>query len=499
MSIQANPADPITNGDTSCSVIYHVMDAEGSLWRSAPTILVNGLRGDGIETASINASGEWLRIPTLRHLLPGTVAEIEIYIQRDNADRQLYRVLGNDPTVDYVDFLIQSNVDGTTEAVMRSVTSWLDSTGPGEDDYTIGDALPNDPPPQFSCLTIWRNRAIGCRGNTIYPSQEFAAGLGIQWSNGLKIQWTEGTGDIVAICPVDWNYCAIKKQDAIGIISGPGPDGVGHGNFIVQTLATKMGTTNPRSVVNGSDGCYFQDEATNRIAVITPQLNPAECLLGWFNTQNTDIVAAMQVEANRQVWFATGDGQMIVLDYKHKTAASPFGQVFTWTMPFRNTARGLAIVNGLPTAILSDGKLVTYLEAQAYDNDGTTTTPILQKFRTGALQPANLQGMFDVSRIQFLGEYLSQHGIKLTVYRQYEASAISTATATVTSAPEQFVHRPAGCMRVQSIELEVEELASLNTADPPVAILGKGLKFVGFALDIQPRGKLQGLDVGRII
>lgn len=494
MAIHADVESPIENGDTAVSVIYHIMDAEGSLWKSAPALVLNAVRLDGAPTGTLNASGMWLRIPTMRHLLEGTTAEIEIYIQRDGADLQLFRTIGNDPTVDYIDFCVQAPLDwdGSSALTMRTLEAVLAEAGPGELDYTTGDALANDPPPQCSAITVWRNRAFACRGNSVYPSQEFRAGFGIQWSYVTRFEWNDGTGDIVGMCPIDWNYLALFKQDAIGIVSGAGPDGNGRGNYIVQTLQTRMGCYDPASLVNGADGCYFQDFATKRVAALTPQLNPQECLLGWFNEENATVTSAMQVESRRQVWFSTDDKQIIVLDYKHKTQASPFGQVFTWDLASLGVSVvSMAIVSGLPTVLFSDGTTGIYYEAQPCDQNKTGTLfPILMKARTGALQPGNLQGMFDVSRLQFLGEYLSKHGLKLTTYPSYATSGTSVQT-TISAAPEQVVTRPPNCQRIQSLEVEFEETY--------IDTYGKGFEFVGFALEIQSRGKLQLLSTGRII
>jgi len=491
MSITADVAYPIENGDTAFAVVYHIMDAEGSLWRSAPMLAPVGLRGDGVQVGSLNASGEWLRIPTNRHLLEGTQAEIEIYVQRDGTDLQLYWTIANDPTVDFIDFCVSDPELVLT--LMVSVDDAMAAAGPGEILYTTGGGLANDPPPQCNALTIWRNRILACFDDTIYPSQEFADGWGVQWSNTLKFKWSEGTGEITGICPIDWNYCAIFKRDAIGIISGPGPDGVGHGNYIVQTLQTKMGCTNPKSIVNGPDGCYFQDTATGRVALVTPQLNPQECLLGWFNEEGAGVTAAMQVEAKRAVWFATTNKQIIVLDYKHRTQKSANGQVFIWDLAgFGQNVMGLAVVNSFPRLMFADGSFADYLEALPKDSvTAQTDSAILMTLETGELQPAGLQGMVDVSRIVFLGEYLSSHRLKMTPIPQFATSGTSL-TVTLSSAPSQFSMRPAGCQRIQALRLKIEELLPDPTA------YGKAFEFVGVGMEIQSRGRLQFQNSGRI-
>lgn len=481
-----NPISSLALGDLTVAVVYRLTDADGRLWRSAPTITKDALL---TTEENLNASGQWIRIPTLRHLLPGTTAQIEIYVGA--VDLELFRVMPNDPTVDYLDVCPQSFYMVNDTMIQMSVA--LADAGLGADPatveaiYTTGNALPNDPPPAMRWVSVWRNRAIGGNNVSLYPSQEFADGIGIQWNNTLRIEWLEGTGGTTGGAAIDWSYFAAFKQDAIGIISGPGPDGMGHGGYIIQTLATKDGCTNPKSIVNGGDGCYFQSAATKRLMCVTTDQRVVECAPGWFNTEQTLITAAMQFEANRQVWFATADGQIIVIDYKHKTEAYPFGQVYHWDLTgFDLYVSGMALVQGLPRLALSDGSQLYQEEAWIVDTlaDGTYV-PILQLVESGELQPFGLQGMGDICKIQILGEYLSAHGLTMTVYPQFADSGNDPVSINMVAAPEQVTHRPENCQRIQSLRLRIEEtsysapvaghiLVKLTTTGAPVKSLLSG-------------------------
>jgi hypothetical protein len=478
--------NPITNGDYSCAIVYRMSDRDGSLWQSTPAVFPLCIRGDGIESGSINASGQWIRIPTLRHLIEGTTAQIEIYL--GEIDLQLFRVIDNDPTIDYIDFCPQQLY--IENSIMPSLTSAIEQAGVGATLYTTGQSLPNDIPPALRCATVWRNRAIGAFGTRIYPSQEFAEGIGIQWASTLNLDWLEGTGDITAIVPIDWNYLAAFKEDAIGIISGPGPDGVGHNGYIVQTISTKHGVTNPKSVGGGPGGAYFQSGKTDQIMVITPQLAVEECTKGWFNSTGTQVTAFLFYDVLQQVWFPTANQHIIVLDYRHKTQSSPFGQTYDWDLTgFGQAIAGIAMIGGVPTVIFVDGKQAVYVDSSTSDTTSTpTTVSILQKIKTGEMQPFGLAGSGDISSIQMLGEYISAHVVKMTTYPDFATSGTSV-TKTMSAGPEQVGTRPPNCQRVQSLTAEIEELSST----------GKGFKFVGFAMEVQPRSRTKVLGSERMI
>ena len=459
--------DPITGADITAAVVYRIADADGRLWRSAPAILNAAFLSQEI---NLNANGQWIRIPTLRHLLPGTVAQIELYV--GTVDLQIFRVFANDPTVDYIEVCPQLFYLINDIMIQMAVALVFAGVAQAEMLYTTGSALPNDPPPACSTVSIWRNRAIACGGDSIWPSQEFATGIGIQWNSTLRTDWLEGTGDIVGAGPIDWNYFAILKKDAICIISGPGPDGMGHGAYIVQTLPTKDGCTNPQSIVNGGDGLYFQSAATGRLMCITPQLQVVECAPGWFNGVETVITCAMQVEPIRQVWFSTNDGQIIVIDYKHKTESCPFGEVYHWDLTatgieVMGMAMGNAVSDGVgPLVVFSDGSIGITDTTQPFDvivepgtqGDGTHY-PILQSWETGELQPFNLQGMGDICKAQLLGEYIAPHTLSLTVFPQFSTTGNDPVSKVMNAGPEQIGHRPPNCQRVQSIRLRIDEIA----------------------------------------
>jgi hypothetical protein len=485
---------PVTAGDTALAVVYRLTDSDGRIWRSSPYIVADSLDWEGSTDFRV-------RIPTLRHLMRGTVAEIELYIGQ--VDLQLFAVYPNDPTVFYKDVFpaeVAAVVTGTTFGTIKQAR---DVVGIGEALYTTGGALENAPPPIARCLYKWRNRVFAANENTIWPSQEFSTGLGIAWNEVTQIQWDDGTGDILAIAHIDWNYLAVLKRDRIGIISGPGPDGMGSGNYIVQSLSTAAGCTNVKSIVNGADGLYYQDAQTGRLMLLPPTLQVQEVAPGARDLFDAGavITCALHVESALQVWFyaaatSTTAGQLIVLDYKHRTQSSPYGEVYTWTMLAPVAA--MAILHGVPTLFFSDGSEAAQIIGQCYDlTENAVQSAILQSLITADINPIGLQRQFNLSRVQFLGEYQSQHSISLTVWPDFAVTSVA-GTQAMSAAPEQVMMRPAGCMRIQSARLGVSEVLA-TTGSPPAPVYGPGFKFVGFALEVQDCGKIATLSTGRFI
>ena len=492
---------PITDGDTTIAVVYRLMDPDGRIWRSSPYILADSLYWDtnSQSESPVNIDPR-VRIPMLRHLMAGTVAEVELYIGQ--VDLQLFKVYANDPTVNYVD-VFPAETGAPLGLAFGTIANAVATVGPGEDLYTTGGALEAMPPPIARCAYQWRNRVFIANGTDIYPSQEFAPGLGVRWNEVTRVSWTDGTGDILAIAHIDWNYLVLFKQDAIGIISGPGPDGMGSGNYIVQTLSTKAGCVNVKSSVNGADGVYYQDSQTGRLMLLNSGLQIQEAAPGAFDASSSPITCALHVEAQRQVWFfaAGSTNQLIVLDYKHRTQNSPCGSVYQWTLfggsPY--IVYGMAIVAGSPMLLFEDGLTAVQVAAQYQDTDFTAVGhSILQHYKSADHAPLGLQRQFNLCRVQLLGEYVSRHSMIITVTPDY-AGTPSVANMTLSAAPEQVSHRPANCMRIQAVSIDIQETLSYSTGTPPVADVGAGFKLVGFALEVQDYGKLANLSTGRLI
>jgi hypothetical protein len=433
---------------TANAACYRITDSDGTVWRSSPFLLASG-----------GGAGATLKVPTLRHTLPNTVVEIEVYA--GSGSPQLQGYLANDKTVDALTFTMPTPLR-TDETL-----------------YTTGGALSNAPMFPARALITWRNRLFSAQGNNVRYSQEFAAGLGPQFNEALATVFTEGSGDILAFGVVDWNYLAVFKRDAIAVLSGTGPDGRAQGNYVVQVLTTKMGVSNLGSITSGPAGCFFQDSQTGRICCVTPSLQVLEAAPGLDDYAATAVTGAMHVESRRQIWFF-GSNFINVIDYRHTTEAAPFGLCYRWNTTGTGT---VGCVDNTGPVIQSTSQLwrpgVTYAD---------NTVPFFMKLTTGDLFDAALQGEFAVSRVQFLGTWRASHDLKLTTYPDF--SSTGTAVLKVMNAgPEQVVTRPPNCGRVQSLRVTIEEQNST----------GRGFDFHGLAIEIQPRGRAKTLNVNQVI
>ena len=125
--ITPNYADEIDTGDMAVAVTYRITYASGETQESAPRVLANGMKADNLNGGATGAGGQWLIIPTLRHLMSGTTAQIVIYLEGASTLQRFY-VIENDPTVDYIEFS-PNGVYTDQGDTIKTITEAMESSG----------------------------------------------------------------------------------------------------------------------------------------------------------------------------------------------------------------------------------------------------------------------------------------------------------------------------------------------------------------------------------
>jgi hypothetical protein len=456
---------------TAIAIRYVITDPDGTLWRGAPTILVQGM-----------AAAAQVYYPTLRHLLPGTTAKVEIYLANTSSTTPyLQTTVANNPAVDQQLYTVPAAV---------SLGESLD---------TIGGALGQAWPMPAQAATVWRNRLVLAHQNHIHYSKEMEYGFGPLFNEALTAIWSEAAGmDIIALCAVNYDYLGAFCSGRIAVINGPGPDGAGRGNYTVMPISTMAGTVAPRSVVQGPDGCYFFDSTAQRLCLLTTSLQVKDI-------EGVSREAFTATESASGTWFEQqrsmvwlGDSKQLVLDYGNRTESCPLGRMYTWyLLGISSVPSAATIVNGGIVAIDNDGDIHR-------SNDPTSTYRadtvrgveyhILRRMRTAWLQPDDLQGEFAVSWVKLIFKWFEDCPINIRLYANYFEGppTLYSKSFTITSANQQVGFRPPGCGRVQSIAVEIYDTT-------PAAGVTRGAIFEGVAMEIQLRGRSKSLESGQVL
>jgi hypothetical protein len=420
--------------------------------------------------------------------LPGTQMMVEVYLGNNGTPKlqAVVPVVGNVNNV----MLIAS-----TPLVANMVN--------GETLYTTGNALSQTWPVSCQSMGTWNNRLFFAQKNRIWVSKELEPGFGPLFNEVQTSIWNEERNDITAIAPVDWNYLGIASADQVAVISGPGPDGVGNGNYVIKTLPSYTGVAAGGIALQGSQGMYYQNKGTGRIMCLHPSLQVMEAAGGAYDYASYSFSAAAWYESeNLMVFFAPASGAAIAIDYQHPQDVAPFGQVYLWTF-----AAGFVPA----TACRDDsGLLVVSSQGDVYrtttnqwvddNNSGTTTDTYQMKLTSAELQLGDLQGSFNLDKAQTLLTMRGVSGVSIGVYPGYASPTASDSRTSMASidlpAPinsgdtESVMTRPPNCMRIQSFRVVILEKAGVTT---------QSFEFEGVAVECHVTGRLLRPSEGRVI
>ena len=454
---------------------YALIDSQGRQYLSAPYptevfSLFNITGGDGSVPFAI---------PTCRHVLGPTYEQgnlsILLYSTVDGGtDPYLQHVIANDPRVDFITLSIYP-------------TSFSDA---GEILDTIGvtqGVLEQSALPSLRLIAEGKERVWGVDpDDNIWYSQKHTDGRGPEFNGNLTTAWADGSGRITAIAMLpNQDAAVVFRQDAIGIVGGDGPDGIGqNGVFRVQTLPTKTGTTNALSVVSGPHGVYYQRDADGRMALVTGLGPPLEIHQGMEDYRTYTPVAAVHVEAERSIkWLCLTpdltDGEILNLDDAWKGETSPAGK---WILD-RRSGGGFGVFAG---ARLIDGGLMALQPGTSDTIELLTLSEtfedfgnfVLTKQTTGRLSPAGFQSEFDVLEIQLSSTRIAGDSTyTYTLTRDTGETEVHTDVTDATADVKFW----SGFDRTRDVRLTIEETSST----------GAGRKFDGVLFEIGTYGRPQ--------
>jgi len=434
---------------------YRFQDSSGAVYRSSPSATAS---------AAFQTTGRSVTCQNLKHIGAGTPF-LEIYGS----------VAGG---TDLYLQLVAAMTTSDASIVVVSPERW---TATGELLDTTGGALSQAPPPPCRCSALWRNRVhmSGCPSAAeIWSSKEMEVGRGPEFNEAIVTEWHEGTGAPELLQACDWNYLSIHKADAVGVLSGPGPDGRGSGGYIVLTLSGQK-AARVGSAITGPLGCYFQNVQDGRMCLLPPGAPAINIGRGVESYRTTSVVAALHAESLQQIWFYLSDGKILVLDYAHPAPKDPYGRWSVYTGTGISTAAIGAAMSGSTPRHMESSSTVIFRSPGATFQDSTSgaAADVLQKVRLSKLQAAGYHGELMVDRLYFQGQHVGASTIRISVAN--DEGTTETFTRAGTASPLDYMVTPgAGTLRTKEFEVTIEETAS-STEGFVFDSLAADLKFYG--------------------
>lgn len=464
----------VTNGDdvSALSVnricyLFATRNARGEVRRSQPSAVQQVVFLEYVA----GSAPEWfypLAIPCERHQAPGTDVWIELYGSVNaGADLYLRARIKNDPTTASVTYNAKPDEWGV---------------GPqGELLYTTGAPLrANSSLPSAKLAWFWKDRwwLGGIPGSReVWFSQEKQQGRGPEFNPRLVLEWHDGTGDVTAGGAVTSDVAAIFSRDAIALVSGVGPDGLGQGGgFSVQTVPGRDGCTNPASLVAHPAGVLlFQRAGDGRMCALAGAA-VVDVSQGLEHLMPFTVTGAVHDSAREQILLTFSSGTVMAQDIAHPTADQPYGQWIEHTSTALTSAPALGaqLVAGAPVFLEASGSMIaTWSPGSAYNDNGSE---VLKDWTLARWAPAGFMGEFDADHVWLSTTQLGGNSTYLYVVTSDWATENHTDDVSVVP---DVSFRCNAAYHTRELTLRVVELTAT----------GAGRKFDGAVIEIRPYGR----------
>lgn len=393
----------------SYCAVYKRRDANGRVWRSAPSIIA---KHDSGTATSIGVAINYLQLLDV----PGV--EVEIYRDTAQSPGTMQKLPGAYPNVPNDPFNPFLTITDTASDAVVLLGDFL---------YSTGDIKTAAITPGFTCLTVFDGRLWGVSADdpqalwfsdplTPPGTQGFDFGAGLFFNPSFIVDVRDDRGPITGLGVCDGRM-VVFKHDAVYTIEGNGPDTRALGStYVVQRIAGSVGCDNPRSIIDAFDGIWFQSSSSRAGMWRLDRGTSLQYVgQGVRDLVSLPIVGGVSLPEQSQIRWYTFDGATggHVLVYDVITQAWT-----TFVNPFSTTSADCAIAwNGLGVWSCASatqlGKIM--VEAPGTYQDGTD--PFGQRVMFPWLQLADLNGFQRVYSYQGIGQTIADHLLRANLYR----------------------------------------------------------------------------------
>lgn len=386
-SIQAGGAVPV--GTRSYKVVYEWIDNQGQIHRSAPSPAVSGTTSGGNQTVR-------LTIPTLRLTAKRGVrtnVTIGIYATTVSPAGTIYYKLNgssplyNDPAVDSVTYDDAANDSITGNEIL----------------YTTGGVLENIAPPSCTVIVKWGiDRLVlgGLENRTLWISKPFKKGESVNFSDALEYPI-----DVTALGVLN-DKLILFRPSSMAYMAGTPPNAAGDDSSLSDPIEipSDTGCPYPNSVVTTPLGVFYK--SNKGIYLLTSKLEPIYIGADVEPYNNLTIESAVLVEDTNEVRFSTKEGTTLIyntfFNEWYVSTGLPSFDAVVWQSTYTLLRSNSVVWTENKTTRLDAGQHVAL------------------RIGTSWLSIAGLQGFQRVWRILGLGDYKSQHKLRISLAYDFE-------------------------------------------------------------------------------
>jgi len=389
-----NSSGSIAAGTYGVICVYRWIDNQGIVHRSAPSIATSVTTTGG--SSSIIVEAPYLRITDKSNLFNRSNLTIECYATQQNGTvYYLADTTINDPDDDDVytaTFTLTSEVTGSEEIL-----------------YTTGGVLENISPPPSLLVEATKNRIFLVNAENrkeFWYSKKVTPQIGLGFNPALRDRIEEGVNEIKVMQAMDDKVCFAEDSQWF-FISGDGPNDLGVNNTFSspQLITNQVGCSNPDAHCFYAQGIAFKSP-NKGWWLLTRGLGVEYIGADVEEFRNLEVTATNIVENVNEIRWATREGRQIVFDYYRNQWATD-----------TNLPANDAIYNNDRYYLLRNANGIVWLENSGYLDNGSRIT---MSVTTAWLKVAAIQGFQRVKEAWILGEFKSDHKLRIQIGYDYQ-------------------------------------------------------------------------------
>lgn len=430
----AGSGGSMSDGTYSIKVIYEYTDPQGRRHRSAPSTLESHTLSHGGSSQQITVT---VGYPSLHY------PQFTISVYRTEDGGSLYYLAATKA----VDYSSAYSADTTTvDLTIDDAT--LIANGPL---YTDSGELESRSMPPGGIMAAAGDHLLVVPDydrDSVWVSKPARENVGLEFSGLLRVHIREG-GDITALAVLDGRVIAFKEKSIHAFTLQPTSVFGPVRSSAPRRLPTDTGCTDPNSLLVTAQGIYFKGHKgiylLTRSLTVEPIGLPADDY-----SQYTVLAATLMEDKRLCVFDLSGAGESLIYDYEH-------GAWGTWEYDAGNAeARDSVVWDGKHVWV--DGSAQVWSETDGTYLDGTTAIDMLADLPW--VHIGRLTGFQRLWWIYILGEYISAHDLKISIWYdgQDSGAAAEVFTYSPTSDPGEYLARAKPAQqKCRSFRLRIED------------------------------------------
>ena len=376
-------------------LVYSFQDNLGNVWRSAPSDIITATTTAGNNTVTV----------TYPNLFLDRKPESFVEIYRTEVGGSVFHLIGKQALVKtsltsaFVDTASDANL--ITQQILYTDGGVLEN---GNLFPTISSAVVSD----VVHFIDAENRQEPRHSKILQPR------LGIETSPFLQLNIpgvsAEADDFLTTVFDMDGKVILCRKS-SISVIFGEPPNNLGEGSTYSKpkTLASDVGCIQPNSVVRMPSGYLFQSDKGIYMLDRSLAVLYAGADVEQFNGET--ITSAYLKKNTNQIRFTTQSNKALIYDYLYKQ----------WSTFSNYAAESAVFWNGNFVHATTAG--VVNVENATFQDNGSA---IVMEIETNWIKLNGIQNFQRIYYLAILGEYKSEHTLKLEIWHDFTKYAWNT-------------------------------------------------------------------------